>query len=85
MVIWDPEEHGREGRTAPGAAACRCGARTYASEAEAAKVERSGADKCPACRTFARDHGCRCDEQSDFRCMDCDVRHGSHGYPPDGG
>jgi hypothetical protein len=66
---------------APREAFCRCGARRYASEAEASKVERSGLDKCPVCQTFARDHGFWGDEFSDYRCYDCDVRSGSHGGP----
>ena len=60
---------------------CKCGKRTYATMAEASAAEPNGAYKCPDCRTFARDHECRCDEGSDFRCWDCDTRHGSHGSP----
>src|SRR3954463_11711167 len=37
--------------------------------------------KCPTCRTFARDHEWSGDAESDFRCIDCDVRYGSHGGP----
>ena len=64
-----------------GPAACRCGARQYPSEAEAHEAEPNGLFKCPTCHTFARDHSCSCNEDSDFRCYHCDVRHGSHGGP----
>lgn len=60
---------------------CRCRARRYPSQKAADAAEPNGSFKCPTCHTFARDHACRCDEQSDFRCWDCDVRHGSHGGP----
>jgi hypothetical protein len=62
-------------------ATCECGARRYASEADARKAEPNGNFKCPVCHTFALDHECRCDEASDGRCWDCDTRHGSHGGP----
>ena len=62
-------------------ATCRCGARTYPTQAEAEKAEPNGSFKCPTCHTFARDHEFRGDESSDYRCFDCDVRYGSHGGP----
>lgn len=62
--------------------ACLCGRRRYPNAAAAREAEPWGAYKCPDCRTFATDHECRCDDFSDYRCWDCDIRHGSHGKPP---
>lgn len=64
-------------------AQCRCGARRYASQEAASEMERSGVDKCPTCHTFATDHEWRgtwgdpSDNESP-RCIDCDIRYGSH-------
>lgn len=60
---------------------CKCGLRTYASMDEARAAEPNGAYKCEQCHTFATDHFCYCDDFSDYRCYDCDTRHGSHGEP----
>lgn len=63
-------------------ASCKCGARQYASIEDARKVERSGADKCPECRTFATDHPWMSGwDPEENRCGDCDIRYGSHGDP----
>jgi hypothetical protein len=59
-------------------ATCQCGRNVYASEAIAHMNERSGADKCPVCHTFATDHTFSGDEYSDFRCFWCDARSYSH-------
>lgn len=60
---------------------CKCGNRTYATMDEAHAAEPNGSYKCPECHTFATDHYWRGDEDSDFRCYDCDTRYGSHGVP----
>lgn len=60
-------------------AVCACGARRYASEAEARKAEPDGNHKCPTCETFALDH--RYWEGGEGRCGDCDTRYHSHGGP----
>lgn len=76
----------REGRSIPvsrPATRCRCGARTYATAEAATQAERSGADKCHTCHTFATDHAWRGDysdpsDSANPRCHDCDIRRGSH-------
>lgn len=71
----------REGQYLP--VRCRCGARAYPTIDAANQAERSGADKCPTCHTFATDHTWRGDygdpsDNENPRCIDCDIRHGSH-------
>jgi hypothetical protein len=60
---------------------CGCGANAFPSEIVAREAMPEGAFKCPLCNTFASDHACNCGPDTDFRCWDCDTRHGSHGGP----